>query len=66
MTKITCNNCGNSTANLNTISYGKKFIEENKDGSCQAYQEKIFTCEICGNMQTSAMKVGSAYKKKKK
>ena len=64
MTKITCNNCGNSTANLNTISYGKKFIVENSEGSCQAYQEKIFTCEICGNIQIATIKNGSAYRKK--
>lgn len=64
MTKITCNNCGNSTANLNTISYGKKFIEENNGGICQAYQEKTFTCEICGNIQESKVRVGSSYRKK--
>lgn len=63
MSKIICNNCGESTANLNTISLGKRFVEENNEGICQEYQEKIFTCEICGNIHISKIKVGSPYRK---
>lgn len=64
MTKIICSNCGESTANLNTISFGKKFVEENSEGICQEYQEKIFTCEICGSIHISKTPIGLPYKKK--